>query len=108
MAVARATSHARRCPTPHAHDRQTSPLSRRTPLPMVVHLQGEAKALAGMRSSPTVPTIRHKQAIIQLPDLGLSMTIDRVAQPFKMKLSELSAEQLAKLQFWIKLVWRDR
>jgi hypothetical protein len=38
---------------------------------MVVHPQGEAKALAGMGSSPTVPTIRHKQAIIQLPDLGL-------------------------------------
>jgi hypothetical protein len=37
---------------------------------MFVHPQGEAKALAGMRSSPTVPTIRHKHAIRQLPDLG--------------------------------------
>jgi hypothetical protein len=37
---------------------------------MVVHPQGEAKAPAGMAPSPTVPTIRHKQAIIKLPDLG--------------------------------------
>jgi hypothetical protein len=50
---------------------------------------------------------------VDFPDLGtscgtsLSMTIDRSPQPFRMKLSELSEEQRAKLQFWIKLVWRD-
>jgi len=47
------------------------------------------------------------------PDLGtscgpsISMTVDRVAQPFNLKLSELSSEQLARLQLWIKFVWRD-
>lgn len=38
----------------------------------------------------------------------LSMTVDRVAQPFKRKLSELTPDQRAKLQLWIKLVWRDK
>lgn len=47
------------------------------------------------------------------PDLGtscgpsLSLTIDKVPQAFKLKLSELSEEQRAKLQLWIKLVWHD-
>jgi hypothetical protein len=47
------------------------------------------------------------------PDLGtscgpsLSITIDRKSQPFKLKLSELTPEQRAKLQLWIQLIWRD-
>jgi hypothetical protein len=48
------------------------------------------------------------------PDLGtscgptLSITIDRVSIPFKRKLSELTAEERAKLQLWIQLRWRDK
>jgi hypothetical protein len=48
------------------------------------------------------------------PDLGtscgpsLSMTVDRISQPFKLKLSELTPEQRAKLQLWIQLIWRDK
>jgi hypothetical protein len=38
---------------------------------MVVHPQGEAKALAEMCPSPTVAPIRPDHAITQLPDLGL-------------------------------------
>jgi hypothetical protein len=47
------------------------------------------------------------------PDLGtssgpsLSIMVDRKAQSFSMKLSELTAEQRAKLQLWIKLIWSD-
>jgi hypothetical protein len=36
------------------------------------------------------------------------MTVNRVPQSFKMKLSELTPEQRAQLQLWIKLVWRDK
>jgi len=49
----------------------------------------------------------------QFPDLGtscapsLSMAAGQIALPFKRKLSELTGEQLAKLQFWIRLVWRE-
>jgi hypothetical protein len=39
---------------------------------------------------------------------SLSITIDRVALPFKRKLSELTAEQREKLQLWIKLTWQDK
>src|SRR6201999_2398826 len=55
--------------------------SRRTPLQMVVHPQGEAKALAAIGSSPTVPTIRYKQAIRQLPDLGLNVSAFPTGRP---------------------------
>ena len=44
---------------------------------MVVHPQGEAKALAAVGSYPTVPTIRHNQASIQPPDLGLWLNIGK-------------------------------
>src|SRR4051794_35692029 len=49
------------------------PRLRRTPLPTVVHPQGEAEVLAEMCPSPTVPPIRLLWAIGQLPDLGLSL-----------------------------------
>jgi len=39
---------------------------------------------------------------------SLSITVDRVALPFKRKLSELTAEQREKLQLWIKLTWQDK
>ena len=42
---------------------------------MVVHPQGEAKALAGMSPSPTVPPIRHNAAITQLPVLEMFVTL---------------------------------
>ncbi len=38
---------------------------------------------------------------------SLSLSVDRVALPFRLRLSELSHAQLAKLQLWIKLIWRD-
>jgi len=39
---------------------------------------------------------------------SLSITVDRVAIPFKRKLSELTEEERAKLQLWIQLIWRDK
>src|SRR5207248_2111347 len=65
-----AASPARRCPTRHAHDRQMSPPSRKTPLPMVVHPPGEAKASKELCSCPSNAPIRPIVAITQLPDLG--------------------------------------
>src|SRR4051812_40801738 len=66
-----AASPARRCPTRHAHDRQMSPPSRKTPLPMVVHPSGEVKASKALSSCPPNAPIRPIVAITQLPDLGL-------------------------------------
>src|ERR1700746_3602739 len=65
-----AASPARRGPTRHAHDRQMSPPSRKTPLPMVVHPAGEAKASKELCSCPSNAPIRPIVAITQLPDLG--------------------------------------
>ncbi len=50
---------------------------------------------------------------VNFPDLGtscgpsLSLTVDRKAQSFSRKLSELSDDEREKLELWIKLVWRD-
>jgi hypothetical protein len=50
---------------------------------------------------------------VNFPDLGtscgpsLSITVDRKAQSFSRKLSELSDHEREKLELWIKLVWRD-
>ena len=47
------------------------------------------------------------------PDLGtscgpsLSLTVDKSSLAFKTKLNELSADQLSRLQVWIKLIWKD-
>src|SRR5207248_838336 len=68
-----AVSPARRYPTRHAHDRQMSPPSRKTLLPMVVHPPGEVKASKELCSSPPNAPIRPIVAITQLPDLGLKM-----------------------------------
>src|SRR5947209_16773499 len=70
-----AASQARRCPTRHARDRQMSPPSRKTPLPMVVHPPGEEKASKALCSSPSNAPIRLIVAITQLPDLGLRLPI---------------------------------
>src|SRR5438477_9501139 len=73
-----AASPARRCPTRHAHDRQMSPPSRKTPLPMIVHLPGEAKASKELCSCPANAPIRPISAIAQLPDLGSLLRSDIV------------------------------
>src|SRR3954467_4998751 len=70
-----AASQARRCPTRHAHDRQMSPPSRKTPLPMVVHPPGEVKASNDLCSCPSNAPTRPVVAITQLPDLGLILNI---------------------------------
>lgn len=50
---------------------------------------------------------------VNFPDLGtscgpsISITVDRKAQGFSRKLSELSDDEREKLELWIKLVWRD-
>jgi hypothetical protein len=38
---------------------------------------------------------------------SISITVDRVPQPFKAKLADLPPEALKKLQFFIQLRWRD-
>src|SRR5437764_15259488 len=73
-----AASPVRRCPTRHAHDRQMSPPSRKTPLPWVVHLPGEAKASKELCSCPSNAPIPPIVAITQLPDLGLLMRASHV------------------------------
>src|SRR6202008_3146957 len=66
-----AALQARRCPTRHAHDRQRSPPSRRTLLPMVVHPPGEATTPKELGSCLANAPIRPILTITQLPDLGL-------------------------------------
>ena len=38
---------------------------------------------------------------------SVSLTTDRKAHPFNTKIRDLSADQQANLQLWIKLVWKD-
>src|SRR3979411_2468510 len=85
MAAGPAGSRGRCCPIRRAPGRQMSPQSRRIPLPMVVHPLGEAEAMAEMGPSPTVRPIRPTQAIIQLPDLGLSLLL---AFPLRIALAD--------------------
>jgi len=39
---------------------------------------------------------------------SISLTTDRRPHPFKTKIRDLTPEQRASLQLWIKLVWRDK
>jgi hypothetical protein len=83
----------------------------RTPVELVIPFSGELtieQLLDVSKSHLGLSTDR-----VDFPDLGtscapsLSMTADGMRQPFKLKLSELTAEQRAKLQLWIRLLWRD-
>ena len=83
----------------------------RTPVELVLPFSGE------MTIEQLLDVVKETLGLslswANFPDLGtscgpsLSMTVDRTAQPFRLKLSELTEEQRAKLQLWIKLVWRD-
>src|SRR5438270_112104 len=53
-----------------------SPPSRKTPLPWVVHLPGEAKASKELCSCPSNAPIPPIVAITQLPDLGLKRPLE--------------------------------
>jgi hypothetical protein len=83
----------------------------RTPIELVLPFSGDLtieQLLDVVRSVLGVTTKR-----VNFPDLdtscgaSLSLTVDRVPQSFKKKLSELTEEQRAKLQFWIKFIWQD-
>src|SRR5271170_6734275 len=97
MAADPAASRARRCPTRHAHDRQMSPPSRRTPPPMVVHLPGEAKASKALCSCPANAPIRPTLAITQLPDLGSVLSEEFRAEIGETKEKSLAVETLRRL-----------
>ena len=90
---------------------QVSVSNNRMPVELVIPFSGDLAVEQLLDVTKSLLGVTTEWA--NFPDLqtscgpSLSMTIDRVGQPFKMKLSELSLEQLAKLQFWIKLVWRD-
>lgn len=86
-------------------------LNNRTPIELTLPFSGELTIEKLLDVAKELLGISLDWA--NFPDLGtscgpsLSVTIDSVPQAFKLKLSQLSAEQLAKLQLWIKLVWRD-
>ncbi len=90
---------------------QVSIGNNRTPVELVIPFSGD------LTVKQLLDVVRTKLGIsmdwANFPDLGtscgpsLSLLVDRTAQPFTLKLSELSHEQLAKLQLWIKLIWRD-
>jgi hypothetical protein len=83
----------------------------RTPVELVIPFSGD------LTVEQLLDVVRTKLGIsldwANFPDLGtscgpsLSLTVDRIARPFKLKLSELNQEQLARLQLWIKLIWQD-
>jgi hypothetical protein len=83
----------------------------RTPVELVIPFSGE------LTVEQLLDVVKTKLGIsldwANFPDLGtscgpsLSLTVDRLAQPFKLKLSELTPEQRTKLQLWIQLRWRD-
>jgi hypothetical protein len=68
----------------------------------VGRLLNVAQSLLGISLNPT-----------EFPDLetscrsSLSIMADGAPQSFNLKLCDLTVEQRAKLQLWIKLVWRD-
>src|ERR1700677_2174705 len=72
-----ATDPARSPALPHpirrGPDRRRCPQSLNSPQPMVVHPAGEQRYFALASASPQLPPIRRRLAIIQLPDLGLSI-----------------------------------
>jgi hypothetical protein len=84
----------------------------RTPIELVVPFSGD------MAIEQLLDVVKTNLEIsldwTNFPDLGtscgtsLSITVDRVPQSFKIKLSELTSEQRAKLQLWIKFIWRDK
>jgi hypothetical protein len=84
----------------------------RTPVELTLPFSGELTIKQLLDAVQSILGISLDWA--NFPDLdtscgpSLSITVDRISQPFKRKLSELSAEQRAKLQLWIQLIWRDK
>jgi hypothetical protein len=95
---------------------RTAPLNvvvsnNRTPVELVIPFSGELTV--GQLYHVVKSHLGLSTDWANFPDLGtssgpsLSMTVDRVPQSFKLKLSELTAEQRSKLQLWIRLSWQD-
>lgn len=84
----------------------------RTPVELTIPFSGEMTVKQLLDVARTVMGISLDWA--NFPDLdtscgpSLSVTVDRVPQPFRRKLSELTPEQRGKLQLWIQLIWRDK
>ncbi len=93
------------------HPLQVSVGNNRTPIELVLEFS------ADLTIKQLLDVVRVRLGIsldwANFPDLGTScgpslfLTVDRVQQPFKLKLSELNQQQLAKLKLWIKLTWKD-
>jgi hypothetical protein len=93
------------------HPLPVSISNNRTPVELIVPFSGD------LIVEQLLDVVRTKLGIsldwANFPDLrtscgpSLSLSVDQVAQPLTLKLSELSHEQLSKLQLWITLLWRD-